>query len=388
VYLVEDSGGSGTYARQLIPHMLDADPELELSAWIGSTAPRWLMQEPWAGRVRWIQLPVRGIGSPWHLWHELVGIGLDARRRKIELIHGLANLTPLVHPGVVTVTTILDVIWVHHPEAATLMFRAMGRTVTPLVGRSSTRVLAISQAAREDIAVTLNLDADKFDVTPLGIEPPSPARASADPRSVRDRLGLGPEPIVLCVAAKRAHKNLHGLIRAVALLPELSLQLVLPGSANDYERELSALAHELGVQQRVRLPGWISDADLEDLYHEAACFVLPSFQEGFGLPILEAMVRGVPVACSDTSSLPEVAGDAALFFDPHEETQIAAQIECLLRDEQLAATLARRGRERCEQFTWQRTAELTLESYRRAVAIAGGGSRADGYHSVNRSSLI
>jgi glycosyltransferase involved in cell wall biosynthesis len=385
VYLVEDSGGSGTYARQLIPHMLEADPELELSAWIGTTAPRWLMREPWADRVRWIRLPVRGIGSPWHMWHELVGIGLDARRRKIEVVHGLANLTPLVHPGVVTVTTILDVIWVHHPDAATLMFRAMGHTVTPLVGRSSTRVLAISQAAREDIAVTLSLDAGKFDVTPLGIEPP-PARASTDPHAVRDRLGLGREPIVLCVAAKRAHKNLHGLIRAVALLPELALQLVLPGSPNDYERELSALAQELGVQGRVRFPGWISDADLEDLYREAACFVLPSFQEGFGLPILEAMSRGVPVACSETSSLPEVAGDAALFFDPHEESQIAAQIERLLCDGQLAAALAQRGRERCESFTWRRTAELTLESYRRALTIAGSGSLADGYHSANGSS--
>ena len=374
VYLVEDSGGSGTYARQLVPHMLEADPSLQLSAWIGTTAPDWLMREPWAERVRWIRLPVRGVGSPWHMWHELVGIGLDARRREIDLVHGLANLGPLVHPGVVTVTTILDVIWVHHPEAATLLFRTMGRTLTPPVGRSSTRILAISEAARDDIAATLHLDVEKFDVTPLGIVPPPP-RAPPDPRAVRDRLGLGPEPIVLCVAAKRAHKNLHGLIRAIALLAQSPLQLVLPGSPNDYERELRALALELGVQGRVRFLGWISDADLEDLYRTAACFVLASFQEGFGLPVLEAMARGVPVACSDTSSLPEVAGDAALFFDPRDASQIAVQIGRLLSDRELARTLVERGRERCELFTWRRTAELTLQSYRRALAPVAAGSR-------------
>ena len=386
-YLLEDSGGSGTYARQLMPHMLDAEPELELTAWVGSTAPDWLMREPWAEQVRWIRLPVRGIGSPWHMWHELIGIGLDARRRGIDLVHGLANLGPLVHPGVVTVTTILDVIWVHHPEAATLLFRAMGHTVTPLVGRSSTRILAISQAARDDIAATLHLDVEKFDVTPLGIEEPPPLLVAPNPNAVRERLGLGPQPIVLCVAAKRAHKNLHGLIRAIALLTQEPLQLVLPGSPNDYERELLALAAELGVQERVRFPEWISGEDLEELYRAAACFVLPSFQEGFGLPVLEAMARGVPVACSDNSSLPEVAGDAALLFDPHDEAQIAAQIKRLLGEKELAATLVQRGYRRCELFTWRRTAELTLESYRRALGRNEGGSRNGHGRSRNRAAV-
>ena len=358
-YLVEDSGGSGTYARQLLPHMLLADRDVELTAWIGTT-------EPWAAEVRWIRLPVPGLGTPWHLWHELAGIGLDARRRGLDVVHGLANLGPVVHPGLATVVTILDVIWIHHPEATSPRFRAVMGTLAPLVGRRSTRILAISRAARDDIATTLHLDVEKFDVTPLGILPPPPIQVPPDPRVVRDRLGLGPEPIVLCVAAKRAHKNLHGLIRAIALL-DSPVQLALPGSPNDYERELRALALELGVEGRVRFPGWISDADLEDLYRAASCFVLPSFQEGFGLPVLEAMARGVPVACSDTSSLPEVAGDAALYFDPVDERSIAGQLQRLLSDDVLARDLAARGTRRCEQFTWRRTAELTLRSYRRAV---------------------
>jgi glycosyltransferase involved in cell wall biosynthesis len=366
-YLVEDSGGSGTYARELVPALLRRDPSLELSAWIGTTAPAWLLSEPWASEVRWIRLPVPGIGSPWHLWHELVGIGLDARRRGIDVVHGLANLAPLVHPRVAMVTTILDVIWIHHPEATDRRFRAVMGTLAPLVGRSAGRILAISQAARDDIAQTLHLDPAKFDVTPLGIRPP-PHREPPDAVALAHRLGLGPEPIVLCVAAKRAHKNLHGLIEAFARLGEPRAQLVLPGSRNAYEDELRGLARERGVEGSVRFPGWVSGEDLEDLYALARCFVLPTFQEGFGLPVLEAMARGVPVACSEIPALIEVAADAALLFDPRETASIAAAIRRLLDDEDLAGSLRAAGRRRCAEFTWDRTAGATLASYRRALA--------------------
>lgn len=371
-YLVEDSGGSGTYARQLLPHLLRAEPDIELTAWIGTTAPEWLAQEPWAAEIRWIRLPVPGLGTPWHLWHELVGIGLDARRRGLDLVHGLAYLAPVVHPGVVTVATILDVIWIHHPEATGARFRAVMGTLAPLVGRRSTRIIAISEAARSDIAATLHLDIAKFDVTPLGILPPAAADQPVDPAAVRERLELGPEPIVLCVAAKRAHKNLHGLIRALALLHDGAessrrMQLVLPGSPNDYERELRALARELGVEDRVRFPGWISEADLEDLFRAASCVVLPTFQEGFGLPVLEAMARDLPVACSNIPVLTEVAGDAAVLFDPHDPSSIASALTRVISDRELARELVQRGRERCRLFTWERTAQATLASYRRAL---------------------
>jgi glycosyltransferase involved in cell wall biosynthesis len=176
---------------------------------------------------------------------------------------------------------------------------------------------------------------------------------------------------VLCVAAKRAHKNLHGLISAFAMLGDrqdsLPVQLVLPGSPNDYERELRAQAQALGIEASVHFPGWVSDYDLAELYAAAACFVLPTFQEGFGLPVLEAMARGVPVACSDIPALTEVAGDAAAFFDPNDPSSIAQAITRVTGDEQLALSLVERGHERCRKFTWERTAQATLASYRRAL---------------------
>jgi glycosyltransferase involved in cell wall biosynthesis len=369
-YLVEDSGGSGTYARCLIPALLRREPGIEITAWIGTTAPGWIAAQPWAGEVRWIRLPVPGIGTPWHLWHELLGIGGDAARRRLDVVHGLANLGPLVHPRVAAVLTILDVIWIHHPSAMDLRARVAMRTLAPLAGHRADRVLAISRAAADDVSSSLHIPRERFDVAPLGIsqQPPAPPPA-LDP--VRAELGLGVEPLVLCVAAKRRHKNLAMLVRAVAQVGSAGgprPQLVLPGSPNEYEDELRALAAELGIAGRVHFPGWISDAQLAALYAMADCFVLGSLQEGFGLPVLEAMRHGVPVACSNTSSLPEVAGDAALLFDPQSPEEIAGAIGRLLTDRALAAELVRRGAERCREFTWERTAQLTLDSYRRAIA--------------------
>jgi glycosyltransferase involved in cell wall biosynthesis len=372
-YLVEDSGGSGRYARELIAGMLATEPQTAITAWIGSTAPVELAREPWADSVRWVHLPVPGVGTPWHLWHELVAIGIDARRRGLDVVHGLANIVPLFAPGVARVVTILDVIWIHHPEAMDLRARLGMRTLAPLCGHRADRVIAISKAAADDVSSTLRISRRKFDVTPLGITPRDVDRPPPAEHEVRARLGLRPGPLVLCVAAKRRHKNLDGLIRAMAQLSEGSANgarplLVLPGSPTAYERELRELALDVGVADDVVFPDWVSNDELESLYGQASCFVLPSFQEGFGLPVLEAMAHGVPVACSAVSSLPEVAGDAALYFDPCDESQIAAQIRRLLADRTLAEQLIGRGYRRLQQFTWRRTAERTLASYRSAIA--------------------
>ena len=136
---------------------------------------------------------------------------------------------------------------------------------------------------------------------------------------------------MLCVAQKREHKNLANLIRAVAGLED-DVELVLVGSATPHEAELRALAVELGVADRIRFPGWLSDAQLEGLYRLATVFVLPSLEEGFGLPLLEAMRRGVPVACSNVSSLPEVVGNAAALFDPLDVDDMRAVIGGVLAD--------------------------------------------------------
>jgi glycosyltransferase involved in cell wall biosynthesis len=238
-------------------------------------------------------------------------------------------------------------------------------------------VIAISEAAAEDVSERLRIPFEKFDVTPLGIVPGIHGQERAAEGEMRARLGLRDGPLVLCVAAKRHHENLDGLIRAMSQVREQAENgrrplLVLPGSPTPYERELRDLADEVGVADDVAFPAGVDGADLEALYAAAGCFVLPSFQEGSGLSVLEAMARGVPVACSDAPSLSEVAGEAALLFDPLDAWEMAHQIKRLLSEEKLAETLVENGYRRCEQFGWSRTAECTLDSYRRALESKAG----------------
>ena len=146
---------------------------------------------------------------------------------------------------------------------------------------------------------------------------------------------------MLTVSAKRPHKNLKRLIEAMTQLPDAVL--VVPGYPTSFEAELRAEAAASPVGSRIRFTGWVDDATLDGLYRAATCFVFPSLAEGFGLPVLDALVRGVPVACSNASSIPEVAGEAAVYFDPVSTEAIADAVGQLLQDADLRARLSKAG---------------------------------------------
>ena len=185
---------------------------------------------------------------------------------------------------------------------------------------------------------------------------------------LRRRLGLGNEPIVLTVSAKRPHKNLERLFEAfLGIATEGQPTLVVPGYPTFHEPALRARAEALGGGARIRFTGWLEDDLLDALYRAASCFVFPSLAEGFGLPVLDALVRGTPTACSNASSLPEVAGDAVLYFDPMDVGEMTRAIERLLADAALRERLRQAGPERARLFTWERTARATLASYDRAL---------------------
>jgi glycosyltransferase involved in cell wall biosynthesis len=260
-----------------------------------------------------------------------------------------------------SVVTFHDLIWARHPETMDAFSRrAMRATALPSVRRAD-RVLTAASVVRDELTATVGIDASRIDVVPHGVRVPSVAPDTG----IAARLGIAGRPVVLCVAQKRSHKNLAALVRVLPALPDGAV-LVLPGAPTPYEDKLRELAGSLGVAERLVLPAWVSEAELEGLYAVATIFALPSFDEGFGLPVLEAMVRGVPVACSDATSLPEVAGDAAERFDPHSDAGIAAALGRLLGDPGRRQELSRRGSERAAGFTWDRSARLTLDAYARA----------------------
>jgi glycosyltransferase involved in cell wall biosynthesis len=242
------------------------------------------------------------------------------------------------------------------------------RLLVPAAARRSDRVIADSQSTRDDLVELLGIAGERIDVVPLGLGTVRRERPLPEVQT-RTRFELGERRVLLSLSAKRPHKNIAALIDALALIESARRPLlVLPGYRTWHEDELRARARARGVEDDVRLPGWVSGPELEGLWSLAAAFVYPSLYEGFGLPVLEAMARDVPVACSNASSLPEVAGEAALLFDPRDPRAIAAAVERLLQDEIEVQRLKLRGRERVRLFTWERTAELTLRSYSRAMA--------------------
>jgi glycosyltransferase involved in cell wall biosynthesis len=289
-----------------------------------------------------------------------------ASRAGVDLVHGMSSTAPL-WGRFRRVVTIHDLIYARFPDAHPGIRDKGMRLLVPAAARRSDRVIVDSESTRRDLVELLGQDAERIDVVPLGLgtarrDQPMPESAT------RAKFDLGTRRVLLSLSAKRPHKNLVALIEALATIPpDVRPLLVLPGYATWHEQQLRERASSVGVADDVRFFGWVSGAEIEGLWDVAEAFVFPSLYEGFGLPVLEAMARGVPVACSDASSLPEVAGDAALMFDPHDGAAIAAAIQRLFEDRELRERLIARGRERVREFSWERTARLTLESYARAV---------------------
>jgi glycosyltransferase involved in cell wall biosynthesis len=366
VYLVPgETGGMEVVARELLPALVAAAPDTRFTAFVNREAAD-EPGAPWTELVPSVTVPVNARSRvQWVRGEQQLLPGL-AKRVGIDVLHSLASTAP-VRGRFRRVVTVHDLIYLVFPEAhGGLRARGM-RALVPLGVRRSHRVTADSLSTRDDLVDRLGVPADKIDVVPLGV---GSARIDPSPEAdLRARLDLGDRRIALSVSAKRAHKNLVRLLEALALLPaEHRPVMVMPGYATDHEAELRERARTLSIEGDVRFLGWLEAADLEGLYAAADVFVFPSLYEGFGLPVLEAMARGLPVASSDRSALAEVAGDAALLFDPESPRAIADAMSTLLSDAPEADRRRVAGRDQAARFTWDATARGMLASYERALA--------------------
>jgi glycosyltransferase involved in cell wall biosynthesis len=352
------TGGTEVYARALAPHLPAAWPEAEWTVFAGRELAGELREQPWMDRMRVVALPVSSRTRVRRTAAEQTLLPAAIARSGVDLVHSLASTTPLATTATVVVT-IHDLIYQRYPDThAGLLARGMGLLV-PAAARRARRIIVSARAAGDDLQHFLSVPAGKIDVVPLGPGVEPVATPTPEPE-LRERLGLGDGPLVLSVSAHRPHKNLERLIDAMR---DVDATLVLPGYATTFDDELRARADGA----RVVVAGWVSDEDLEGLYRAATCLAFPSLVEGFGLPVLEAMRRGLPVACSGTTALPELAGDAALLFDPESTEEIAVSITGLLDDAALRADFAARGRARAELFSWERTARGVVETYKKAL---------------------
>jgi glycosyltransferase involved in cell wall biosynthesis len=366
IFLVPgETGGMEVAARELIPALVRAaPPQMRFTAFINREAAG-AKDGPWGELLPAVTVPVNARNRVQWVLGEQTLLPPTAMRAHVDLLHSLASTAP-AWGRFKRVVTVHDLIYARFPEAhAGIRDKGM-RVLVPLGVRKSHRVIADSQSTRKDLVELLGTPAERIDVVPLGLG--TVKRSHSTPsQEMRERLQLGERKIALSLSAKRPHKNLLALIGALAQIPsEHRPVLVLPGYPTAHEADLRERARSAGVEQDVRFLDWLSSEDFEGLWLLADMFVFPSLYEGFGLPVLEAMARGVPVACSNASSLPEVAGNAALMFDPRDEAAIAAAIERLCSDAAEVERLRASGLERAKQFTWERTARLTLESYLRA----------------------
>ena len=352
-----ETGGMELYARRLLPALRAADASLRITVLAAGAAAR----GEWDADV--VAIPGNPRSRVRRVLAEQTLVPRAVRRIRPDLVHNAFNTAPAV-AGRPQVTSIQDLIFNRHPETHGLRARGV-ELLVPLAARRSRRVLTGSKASKADIVELLGVPAERVDVTPYGPGLERPA-VPLPPEAVREELALGDGPLVLTVAARLPHKNIERLIDALAQVPDATL--VVPGYSTGHEAGLMARAARAGVEARVRFVSWLDDAMLDALYRAADCFVLPSLAEGFGLPVLEAMLRGVPVACSNTPALVELAGDAALLFEPQDVNAIANAVRRSLTDAALRQKLRAAGKRRAATFTWQETARRTLECYARALA--------------------
>ena len=348
--------GNEVYVRSLLGALATRKPGCEFIAYVSSRDALGALPD--------------GIGLRRVATNPFLRLGFDLSakvwRDRPELLH-VQYTAPLACP-VPVVVSVHDVSFLEHPEyfprarawQLQLTVRQTVRCAAKVLTGTEFSRLSILRAygdLREDQVVAVP-NAAATDFRPVAREGAAAA--------VRDLFLIG-SPFLLSVGDLQPRKNQIGLIRAfvkfVRAYPQFPHHLVLAGKDTWYAERVREAARESGVSERIRFLGFVSDRDLLQLYNACDLFVFPSFYEGFGLPALEAMACGRALACSNTSALPEVVDGAAILFDPYAEDEIVRAIADLLLDAELKARMERLGLQRAAHFSWQKTAQKTVEVY-------------------------
>jgi glycosyltransferase involved in cell wall biosynthesis len=356
------SGGPETYLRGLAPALARVAATTRFTVVTTRTGAEALRADGWSAWADVCGLPCEDGQRIRRTVAEQLALPVLARRLKVDLLHSLASVAP-IRALVPSAITVHDVTFLRMPTFGRVTTFGMGQVIAR-ASRNADCLVAGSAAARDEICRILDLDPAAFTVVPHGAGR-LPEVEPAGEQQLRARYRIHESRVVLCVAAKRPHKNQALLLRALPLLPDDAL-IVLVGHAEPYDAELRRQARERRLERRVRFIGYVPDADLEGLWRLAACAAFPTLEEGFGLPVLEAMARGVPVACSDLRVLREVGGEVPHYFPPRDEVAAARAIQAAWADPEAG----RAGRERASRFSWERAARATLAAYEKALAAA------------------
>jgi len=356
---VRQGAGSGRYTPELVTALLalEAPHRYTLFAATGGLRPQAQDLSPGPGvRVRTIPLTDDWLAR---LWHRLrLPVPVEAITGPLDLFYSPDFVLPPTRRATRTLLTVHDLSFLRYPgHFVPKLVRYLSQVVPRSVARAD-RVLADSEATRTDLIERLDVEPDKVEVLYSGVDGRfRPEEEPGERERVRARYSLEARPYVLSVGTVQPRKNYARLIQAFSGL-KAEAQLLIAGGRGWLYEEVVAEAEKRA--DRVRILGFVDDADLPALYRGATLFAFPSLYEGFGLPVLEAMACGVPVVCSNASSLPEVAGDAALLVDPHDVDGLADAMAGVFQDDGLRGRMIARGLAQAARFTWEQAAGQLL----------------------------
>lgn len=360
------SGGPETYLRGLAPAIRAAHPEARITIATTRAGATALNDDGWAGWATIKELPCDEGQRGRRQLAEQILLPALARSIKADLVHSLASVAPIRVPGIAHVITLHDVTFFRMQTFNRVTTFGMQQVVSR-AARHADALIAVTAAARDEIVEELGLPPERFSVVHHGATRPTPV-APAPEQDVRERYGIKDRRVVLCVASKRPHKNQALLVKAAGRLDD-DVAVVLAGHPEPYDAELRALAAELNVREKIRFADYVPDPDLEALWAIAGVAAFPTRAEGFGMPVLEALSRGVPVACSDLAVLREVSGGLARTFDPDDAAGAATAIAAAMGER---ARTAVDGPAWAARFTWEAAARGTWEAYERALRCTSG----------------
>lgn len=355
--------GTENYTLYLVRALLDLDRTNHYRLYFNSPPAPDLFEH--SDRVEWRVMPFPRVWTHARLAWEMLVYPPDVLFVPAHVVPWLSRARSVV--------TVHDLGYRYYPAAHTWSARLYLELSTRWSAWAAERVIVDSEATRRDLISFHDVDPARITVAyPAGGEALAPVSDPAVLAEVQERYRTGPE-YFLYVGTLQPRKNLVTLVRAFAALARNNalpsqVRLVLAGKQGWLPDELSRALAEADLGERIVLPGYVPDADLAALLSGALAFVLPSWYEGFGLLILEAMACRTPVICSNVSSLPEVAGDAALLFDPHDSGALARAMERVYGDADLRRSLVSRGQARAAAFCWPRCAKQVLAALQQAGA--------------------
>lgn len=297
-------------------------------------------------------------------------LSAELRRDPVDVLHVQYTAPPF--PPCPVVASIHDLSFEHLPETFKRRSRAQLRLTVRRTARKATQILTLSEFSRRDIIQTYEIDPDRVTVTPPAAPPHfGPVSDGRELARVRQTFGIQRD-YVLSLGSIQPRKNLERLIRAYSILRLTRAgkeppQLVLAGKRGWLYDEVLSAAAKHDVDNDIIFTGYVPERDLPALYTGAICFVYPSYFEGFGLPVVEAMQCGAPVIAGNQTSLPEVVGDAGVLVDPFDEKELAQAIARVIDNPDFRSQLRVKGLARAKNFNWTNTARLTLQAYERAV---------------------